>query len=417
MADKELKSLNFGGEDTYFPLPLVTSEDNDKILAVVDGDWSATTPENLGYLNTSDATIEPLEVMNGEVAYGPEGQVVGTAPFEFNGTEIGIGLSDWAQIELPVSARWQSVTYADDKFIAIGSEGMAYSEDGINWTQTETAVGGTIAYGDGKFVAISYDIAVYSTDGITWTQSTLPELPGLYETAGWQSVTYGDGKFVAISCDFVFGNTAAYSEDGITWHQTTLPIEAVWTSVTYGDGKFAAVGYDVAAYSTDGITWTQSTMPEYARLWSVTYGNGKFVAVDNEYNNTAVYSTDGITWEQTAIVSSEQWWSVTYGDGKFVAIAYDSDIAAYSTDGITWIKFILPTSANWYSVAYGDGKFIAVAYNNSNIAAYCEVEEVSVYKLIETTTLSAENCENRTLSIENNEIVLDSMFVDEETGV
>ena len=39
MADKELKSLNFGGEDTYFPLPLVTSEDNDKILAVVDGEW------------------------------------------------------------------------------------------------------------------------------------------------------------------------------------------------------------------------------------------------------------------------------------------------------------------------------------------------------------------------------------------
>lgn len=41
MADKELKSLNFGGEDTYFPLPPVTSEDNDKILMVVDGEWVA----------------------------------------------------------------------------------------------------------------------------------------------------------------------------------------------------------------------------------------------------------------------------------------------------------------------------------------------------------------------------------------
>lgn len=41
MADKELKSLNFGGEDTYFPLPIVTSEDNDKILMVVDGKWVA----------------------------------------------------------------------------------------------------------------------------------------------------------------------------------------------------------------------------------------------------------------------------------------------------------------------------------------------------------------------------------------
>lgn len=39
MADKELKSLNFGGENTYFPLPIVTSEDNNKILAVIDGEW------------------------------------------------------------------------------------------------------------------------------------------------------------------------------------------------------------------------------------------------------------------------------------------------------------------------------------------------------------------------------------------
>lgn len=39
MADKNMKSLNFGGEDTYFPLPIVTSADNDKILAVIDGEW------------------------------------------------------------------------------------------------------------------------------------------------------------------------------------------------------------------------------------------------------------------------------------------------------------------------------------------------------------------------------------------
>ena len=41
MADKTLKSLNFGGADNYFPLPLVTAADNDKILSVVNGEWSA----------------------------------------------------------------------------------------------------------------------------------------------------------------------------------------------------------------------------------------------------------------------------------------------------------------------------------------------------------------------------------------
>ena len=41
MADKTLKSLNFGGADNYFPLPLVTDADNYKILSVVNGEWSA----------------------------------------------------------------------------------------------------------------------------------------------------------------------------------------------------------------------------------------------------------------------------------------------------------------------------------------------------------------------------------------
>ena len=40
MADKTLKSLNFGGADNYFPLPLVTEADNNKILSVVNGEWS-----------------------------------------------------------------------------------------------------------------------------------------------------------------------------------------------------------------------------------------------------------------------------------------------------------------------------------------------------------------------------------------
>ena len=41
MADKTLKSLNFGGADNYFPLPLVTTADNNKILSVVNGEWAA----------------------------------------------------------------------------------------------------------------------------------------------------------------------------------------------------------------------------------------------------------------------------------------------------------------------------------------------------------------------------------------
>ena len=41
MADKELKSLNFGSGDRYFPLPIVSEPDNDKIMMVVNGEWTA----------------------------------------------------------------------------------------------------------------------------------------------------------------------------------------------------------------------------------------------------------------------------------------------------------------------------------------------------------------------------------------
>lgn len=43
MAEKTLKSLNFGSGDTYFPLPIVTADDNDKVLMVVGGEWEATS--------------------------------------------------------------------------------------------------------------------------------------------------------------------------------------------------------------------------------------------------------------------------------------------------------------------------------------------------------------------------------------
>lgn len=34
-----MKTLNLGDGNVYHPLPIVTSEDNDKILAVIDGEW------------------------------------------------------------------------------------------------------------------------------------------------------------------------------------------------------------------------------------------------------------------------------------------------------------------------------------------------------------------------------------------
>ena len=41
MADKELKTLNFGDGNTYHPLPIISEYDNDKVLMVENGEWKA----------------------------------------------------------------------------------------------------------------------------------------------------------------------------------------------------------------------------------------------------------------------------------------------------------------------------------------------------------------------------------------
>ena len=41
MADKFLKSLNIGDGNIYKPLPLVTSDDDGKVLMVTGGEWGA----------------------------------------------------------------------------------------------------------------------------------------------------------------------------------------------------------------------------------------------------------------------------------------------------------------------------------------------------------------------------------------
>ena len=46
MANKELKTLNFGDGNVYYPLPIISESDNNKVLMVVDGEWDAVTIVN-----------------------------------------------------------------------------------------------------------------------------------------------------------------------------------------------------------------------------------------------------------------------------------------------------------------------------------------------------------------------------------
>ena len=282
---------------------------------------------------------------------------------------------------------WSSVCYGNGKYVAVNGSGggsrsniMAYSTDGINWTEGNMPSNESwneVCYGNGKYVAVcNGDIMAYSTDGISWTQGTIPD-------ENWESVCYGNGKFVAVAVGN--SNIMAYSTDGISWTEGTMPTSNYWYSVCYGNDKYVAVaGYgnntNIMAYSTDGISWTQGNMPSNQRWQSVCYGNGKYVAIcnTNVISNIMAYSTDGISWTQ-GTMPDENWNSVCYGNGKYVAIASQSTTMAYSTDGISWTQGTMPSRQWWNSVCYGNGKYVAVASTNIMATIYLPAQIGDTY--------------------------------------
>ena len=273
---------------------------------------------------------------------------------------------------MPSSRNWCSVCYGNGKYVTVAynTNIMAYSTDGISWTQgnmPSSRYWWSVCYGNNKYVAISggtstSNIMAYSTDGISWTEGNMPS------NGNWYSVCYGNGKYVAVA-----NNTSnmAYSTDGISWTQGNMPSRGSWCSVCYGNGKFVAVaGYvsstNIMAYSADGISWTQGNMPSSKQWNSVCYGNGKYVAVART-SNIMAYSTDGISWTEGNMPSNGNWNSVCYGNGKYVAIAQNSKFMAYSTDGIGWTEGNMPGSQGWYSVCYGNGKYVAVSWSSNSM--------------------------------------------------
>ena len=154
---------------------------------------------------------------------------------------------------MPISANWYSVAYGNGMFAAIagGSNNAAYSDDGINWTQTTMPVSSNwadVAYGNGKFVAVSRNGTIaYSSNGINWTNSS-----SSFSTQ-WSSVAYGNGLFVVASATSA-SNIGAYSQDGINWTQCSIPLGPSTGAygITFGSDMFVVVGGyhpSFAAYS------------------------------------------------------------------------------------------------------------------------------------------------------------------------
>jgi hypothetical protein len=285
-----------------------------------------------------------------------------------------------------------AVAYGNDKWVAggFGTNTLAYSTDGEIWfgsasgNSVLTNACTALAYGSGRWVAggSGTNRLAYSTDGIDWTGSTSGNSVFGNQTE-CKSVAYANGLWVAGSSGT---NRLAYSTDGINWNVSTSGNSIITSgcyAVAYGNGKWVAGGQGTyrLAYSTDGINWTGGGLhfgnPVITVVCrAVAYGNGKWVA-GGEGTNQLAYSYDGINWtgsESGNLVFAISVWSVAYANGKWVAGGDGTNRFAYSTDGINWTG---STSGNSGLTTY----CLAVAGDFPNITGYVLQQGATTYAL------------------------------------
>lgn len=192
------------------------------------------------------------------------------------------GMSTWANRSRG-TARWDSVAFGNDTWVAVGSGGaIAYSTDTIDASSWGDAISGVatdlreVKYLNGQFITVgSSGVMLTSLDGITWTPITTGYAGTLY------SVSYADGLYTcACGSDGVL-----YSDDNkVTW---TLVDEVSGSTIYY-------IKYldDIQIYimlGANGLIATASLISLYYLL---------------KMNNDKILTWNGSDWEDTLLTPS-----------------------------------------------------------------------------------------------------------------
>ena len=249
-----------------------------------------------------------------------------------------------------------------------GTNSLAYSPDGIQWTGLGTTVFTTaqgtvwngimwLAGGSGA------NTVAYSYDGLKWTGlgSTIFGTSG-YDFAWNGSLWVGVGQGTT---------TIAYSYDGINWSNvsnSTTIFNTAGYFIDWNGTQWVAGGSSspnaVIATSTNGLVWTPSTNGSAiftSQVNGLTWGNNLWVAV-GQGTNTMAYSTNGSTWTAiTGTVFTTAGNEVTWNGSRFVAVGTGTYTILTSTNGTSWSNVTTGTSlfSIGYSVCWNQTRFVA----------------------------------------------------------
>lgn len=286
----------------------------------------------------------------------------------------------WTSHGSPLGGWLSAITWAGDRFIAVGSAGaVVSSRDGAHWVAesqgsdfnnvvwtgdsfvalgqvvTTSADAGLwshpvrvqkasfvfdVARAADRFVFAAQDFLLSSPDLITWTGTSIGSIP-------CRGVAWTGTRFVVVCADG-FAHT---SPDGLTWSASQVGDRLTpWLDVLASDNLVLATG-DAGAVATspDGLTWTVTETGAQGALVSVASSGQQFVAVSDL--GEAAVSSDGVHWTSAPANGSAQTHlnAVAWAGSGFVAVGQQG-LALTSVDGLVWNKVTVPDGARYASL-------------------------------------------------------------------
>jgi len=266
-------------------------------------------------------------------------------------------------IEIDNRSALHAVVYAQNKFVAVGDDGViASSIDGRKWTTQNSGVSTNlrdIIYSPARnlFIAVGQSGTVLtSSDGVNWTKRNF--------ISGGSSfyiycITYAFNKFF-VGCG---GGVIAYSSDGISWEgQTEEGSGAIVNGITFANGKLVAVcsgGKIITSTSGEMNSWTAQTSGINTDLLGVAFNSNTNMIIACGGSGRIITSSDGVSWSSrtsgVSIVLNKP--VIISGD---IYVMGNAGTLLLSTEGTTWTLKAGGVNVTIYKIAYGNGIYVAV---------------------------------------------------------
>jgi hypothetical protein len=253
-----------------------------------------------------------------------------------------------------------------------GTNTLASSDDGSNWTGYGTSVfstrGNSVVWNGALFVAVGEggNSIATSMDGYTWNGLGT----SIFTTAGL-GIGWNGYEFIAVGSGT---NTIAICSDGVNWVGIGNQIGgtptrgcvawngAIWVVGSDGTNKLRLSSEGFNWSNADGTTFTTGC---YGIAW-----NGKLFVAVGEGSNTIAYSSNGSNWSGlgTSIFNTAGN-GIAWNGSLWIAVGSGGFTMASSPDGSNWTSIgTSPFTTSGNSIAWNGSRWVATGEGTNVIA-------------------------------------------------